>query len=180
MSIRTDFLLIFCILRPAKHKRRWGHNLQGAQFLLCFGRCSDYFTENMSWSCKLWQNNDVLRKHPSFSEKIRKLPFSIIRTTDYSKGFLWSLALRIIEVWLYMETKLGDIDSVDQVPRYSLKLKIKRNDWLLTDTCPQAANHCALFWAWIFREGWIYMKILELFQKWSWVNACCFCHRLLT
>ena len=28
---------------------------------------------------------------------------------------------------------------------YSLKLKIKHNDWLLADTCPQAANHCALF-----------------------------------
>ena len=28
---------------------------------------------------------------------------------------------------------------------YSLKLKIKRNDWLLVDRCPQAANHCALF-----------------------------------
>ena len=28
---------------------------------------------------------------------------------------------------------------------YSLKLKIKQNDWLLADTCPQAANHCALF-----------------------------------
>ena len=29
--------------------------------------------------------------------------------------------------------------------KYSLKLKIKRDDWLLADTCPQAANHCALF-----------------------------------
>ena len=28
---------------------------------------------------------------------------------------------------------------------YSLKLKIKRNDWLIADTCPQAANHYALF-----------------------------------
>ena len=28
---------------------------------------------------------------------------------------------------------------------YSLRLKIKRNDLLLADTCPQAANHCALF-----------------------------------
>ena len=27
---------------------------------------------------------------------------------------------------------------------YSLKLKIKCDDWLLADTCPQAANHCAL------------------------------------
>ena len=28
---------------------------------------------------------------------------------------------------------------------YSLRLKIKRNDWLLADTCPQSANHCPLF-----------------------------------
>ena len=28
---------------------------------------------------------------------------------------------------------------------YSIKLKIKSNDWLLADTCPQAANHCVLF-----------------------------------
>ena len=28
---------------------------------------------------------------------------------------------------------------------YSLRRKIKHNDWLLVDTCPQAANHCALF-----------------------------------
>ena len=27
---------------------------------------------------------------------------------------------------------------------YSLRLKIKRNDWLLADRCPQAVNHCAL------------------------------------
>ena len=26
---------------------------------------------------------------------------------------------------------------------YSLRFKIKRNDWLLADTCPQAANQCA-------------------------------------
>ena len=25
------------------------------------------------------------------------------------------------------------------------KIKIKRNDWLLADTCPQAADLCALF-----------------------------------
>ena len=28
---------------------------------------------------------------------------------------------------------------------FILELKIKRNDWLLADTCPPAANHCALF-----------------------------------
>ena len=31
---------------------------------------------------------------------------------------------------------------------FILRLKIKRNDWLFADTCPQAANHCALFWVW--------------------------------
>ena len=28
---------------------------------------------------------------------------------------------------------------------FILKLRIKRNDWLLAYTCPQAANHIALF-----------------------------------
>ena len=28
---------------------------------------------------------------------------------------------------------------------YSLKLKIKRNDWPLVETSPQEANRCALF-----------------------------------
>ena len=28
---------------------------------------------------------------------------------------------------------------------FILRLKIKRNDWLLADTCPQAASNCALF-----------------------------------
>ena len=28
---------------------------------------------------------------------------------------------------------------------FILRLKIKCNDWLLADMCPQAANHCALF-----------------------------------
>ena len=43
---------------------------------------------------------------------------------------------------------VGDIRrSVLEVIKleYSLKLKIKRNGWLFADTCPQAANHCALF-----------------------------------
>ena len=28
---------------------------------------------------------------------------------------------------------------------YNLRPKIKHSDWLLADTCPQAANHYALF-----------------------------------
>ena len=29
---------------------------------------------------------------------------------------------------------------------YSLKIKIKCNDWLLANTCPQASNKCTSFW----------------------------------
>ena len=30
-------------------------------------------------------------------------------------------------------------------PKFIFRLKIKSYDWLLADTCPQAANHCTLF-----------------------------------
>ena len=46
----------------------------------------------------------------------------------------------------------GQLDSCAGAPgldviklEYKLRLKIKRNEWLLADTCPQTANHCALF-----------------------------------
>ena len=58
---------------------------------------------------------------------------------------------------------------------YSLRLLVKRNDWLLADTCPQAANHCALFWVWewtqalkprgqVFRQR----KLEKCFQRGKW------------
>ena len=56
---------------------------------------------------ELTLQTDVLWKYPSFSENIQKLPFSIIRTIDYSKGYLRSLALPIIEVWLYCSIYLN-------------------------------------------------------------------------
>ena len=100
MNIALIFFF-FSASRPVKRPQP-----PKSSFLYCFDRCPDYFTEKTSWSCKLWQNNDALWKHPSFTENIRKLPISIIRTTDYSKEFLRSLTLRIIEVWLYFLTYL--------------------------------------------------------------------------
>ena len=39
----------------------------------------------------------------------------------------------------------GGISGLDVIQlEYSFKLKIRHNDLLLADTCPQAANHCAL------------------------------------
>ena len=40
------------------------------------------------------------------------------------------------------------------------QLKIKRNDWLLADTCTQAANHCTLFWV-----GWRETEYITPFYR---------------
>ena len=46
----------------------------------------------------------------------------------------------------FLEEILNKKSGIEVIKlEYTLRLKIKRNDWLLTDTCPQAANHCALF-----------------------------------
>ena len=44
--------------------------------------------------------------------------------------------------------KMNFANSVGSGPEvikleFSLRFKIKCNDWLLADTCPQTANHCA-------------------------------------
>ena len=51
------------------------------------------------------------------------------------------------KVLLQGHTKVGESSSGLEVIKleFIIKFKIKPNDWLLADTCPQAANHCALF-----------------------------------
>ena len=62
-------------------------------------------------------------------------------TTSSSEDLLTPLShLQNIVLWCFSIPDLKFIKI-----EYSLRLKIKRNDWLLADTCPQAANHCALF-----------------------------------
>ena len=51
-----------------------------------------------------------------------------------------SLGGRILEIDVYSKPGLEVIKL-----EFILRLKIKRSDWLLADTCPQTANHCALF-----------------------------------
>ena len=49
--------------------------------------------------------------------------------------------------FLLFEAPAGLNPCVEVIKReFVLRLKIKRYDWLLADTCPQAANHCALLW----------------------------------
>ena len=44
-----------------------------------------------------------------------------------------------ISIWIILIRHRGNKNE------YSLNLKIKRNDWLPADTCPQAANHALNF-----------------------------------
>ena len=37
------------------------------------------------------------------------------------------------------------IPDLCRLSYFEYSLKIKRNEWLLVDKCPQAANNCALF-----------------------------------
>ena len=51
---------------------------------------------------------------------------------------------------------------------FIFRLKIKRNDWLLADTCPQAVNHCALF------ESETVLQLYNL-EAWSSISYSSLC-----
>ena len=53
-------------------------------------------------------------------------------------------------VWVVRSDVIGiEVIKLEFIP----KLKIKHNDWLLADTCPQAANHCALLYSSFITSG---------------------------
>ena len=60
-----------------------------------------------------------------------------------------SLFMKKQSFFIYMQlhkVKFKFVPSLEVIKlEYSLKLKKKRNDSLLGDTCPQASNHCTLF-----------------------------------
>ena len=84
------YSFLFCVLRPAKHKTRYDHNLQAAHFCQCFD------TDICNTSRKNQVENANSGKKMTFYESLRvftesinpKLPILIIQTTNYSKGFL--------------------------------------------------------------------------------------------
>ena len=52
--------------------------------------------------------------------------------------------LEVIKIVSEYDQEIPQSQTADKL-EFILRLKIKRNDWLLTDTCPQAAKHSALF-----------------------------------
>ena len=63
--------------------------------------------------------------------KTEKKKFSVFQSMIESRG----------ELLNYFNSFFAGLEVIKLVH----SLKLKRNDWLLADTCPQAANHCALF-----------------------------------
>ena len=80
-----------------------------------------------------------------FSLKFNFIKKSFRNTIRVSNGLDLILSGILSEcqtVWIKIRTDSGlEILKLE----FILRLKIKHNDWLLADTCPQAANHCALF-----------------------------------
>ena len=57
------------------------------------------------------------------------------------RSFGFEIILLTLESWMTFTLPGLKVIKLE----YILRLKIKRNDWLIVDTCPQAANHYALF-----------------------------------
>ena len=74
LDVNKDrIFFLFGVLRPAKHKRRWDHNLQEAHFLKCFDRCSDYIITsrktrvecaNSAKTMTFYERSERFRKYP--------------------------------------------------------------------------------------------------------------------
>ena len=90
-----------------------------------------YHKEEMS---KLWEV-DYIECLFSFCKKMQKLELSY-KEIAMLKCVVLTFAGRFTTV------KVSGLEA--RKLEYSLGLKIKPNDWLLADMCPQAANHWAL------------------------------------
>ena len=90
--------------------------------------------------------NTDLASFPIISLRKRVLLASIYLYTCYHVT-ISVLCIFLAVPFVIMSAVVVAVPGLEVIKlKYSLKLKIKRIDWLLADTCPQAANHCALFW----------------------------------
>ena len=67
---------------------------------------------------------------------------------NHFQAIVWSLktkkAPQMLQLAEFFSRNKGPGLEVIKL-EFILKLRVKRYDWLLVDTCPQAANHYALF-----------------------------------
>ena len=97
----------------------------------------------------IWRPAVMLNKHPNLLCQLVCIGFYLKDHASINLYFI-SIVVALDETYisrclhfLMQNTKQSPGLQVIKL-EYSLRLKIKRNDWLFADTCPQAANHCAL------------------------------------
>ena len=80
---------------------------------------------------------------------LKILVYPYLRHSTYQNKLCVHLFIRYEFMWkttMWFDKIRPEVINLEII----LRLKIKRNDWL-ADTCPQAANHCALFWLlWLY------------------------------
>ena len=109
---------------------------------LCLKSCEDHSLLKI-YNGGLWKNN--YRSGP-FRRDCTNLT-RLVQTRQralvvYGKDDLARLTRVAEQIHVYVINTGLEVIKLE----FILKLKIKCNDWLLADTCPQAANRCALFW----------------------------------
>ena len=88
--------------------------------------------------------NETLERVQSMSRKLKSDAnvISQTRRTIFFSNLWFESTMRYVKLLAYdCFVVCFEVIKLE----FILRLKIKRIDWLLADTCPQAANHCALF-----------------------------------
>ena len=80
-------------------------------------------------------------KHFIFKQKMKM--YFRLSARFMSQMFCNFVLSSLISVAILLGRQRAGLEAIKL--EYSLRLKIKCVDWLFSDTCPQAANHCALF-----------------------------------
>ena len=86
---------------------------------------------------RIRKDKEILNMAPSQKSCIIRFVSSIVKLLAPSSELRKTRILMLVFCWAHRGSTR---------PRgYKTRLKIKRDDWMLADTCLQAANHFALF-----------------------------------
>ena len=117
-----------------------------------FKSCHEEIAGALQEFCNRWCKREDVESHALNSWKLNIFKIIDGRILFYcnSLDFLPPKPKFTFKHWMkgiqefHRRFVLAPGDKADKL-EFILRLKIKHNDWLLADTCPQAANHCALF-----------------------------------
>ena len=81
-----------------------------------------------------------------------------------NSGFSLALTVNVVRALFFVSAQYVNWSGLEVIKlEFILRLKVKCNDWLLADTCPQSANHCAYFES---------ETVLKFYNLEAWLFAC--------